>query len=72
MIRFFLVVIVGILVLMVIKFVRLIMKFSASSRSSIDDMNKDKEKIRNHFKNVEEAEFRDLPPDDDENSSDKN
>ena len=51
---------------------RLIGRFwSSSSKPTIDDLKKDKYKKTDKFKDVEDADFKEIPPDESEESETK-
>lgn len=60
------------LVLFVVRFVRLMMKFGSSSKPNIDDLKDRATNLKNKYKDLEEAEFRDIPSDDECKSSKEN
>ena len=72
MIRVIQIVVIGILIYLVVKLVRLIMNYSSRSRSDIRGREKEKDEIRKHFENVEEADFREIKPDEEDNMTNKN
>jgi hypothetical protein len=52
--------------------VRLIAKFkSSSSKPTIDDLEREQNKKSNRFKDVEDANFKEIPPDNSEESETK-
>ena len=52
---------------MVIRFVRLLMKyFSSTSKPTIDDLKNEQRNFEKKYKDVEEADFKDIPPGEDE------
>jgi uncharacterized membrane protein len=71
MIKIIQVIVVGIFIFLIIRLVRLIMKYSAGIKSKIDNREKEKERIRDQFNNIEEAEFRDITTDDEGNIKEK-
>lgn len=72
MIRFLLIMAIVMLVLFAIRFVRLMMKFGSSSKPNIDDLKDRATNLKNKYKDLEEAEFRDIPSDDESKSSKEN
>ena len=60
MIKIFLYAAVAIFVLFMIKFIRLISNFKSASRPNIDDLKDKAEYLKNKYKNVEEADYRDI------------
>ncbi|MBT8380432.1 MAG: hypothetical protein KJN64_14530 [Ignavibacteria bacterium] len=71
MIKVIQVIVVGILIFLIVRLVRLIMSYSAGIKSKIDSREKEKEKIRQQFDNIEEAEFRDISKDEEGNIKEK-
>lgn len=73
MIKVIQVIVVGILIYLIVRLVRLVMSYSAGFKSNIDsrEKEKEKEKIRQQFDNIEEAEFRDISNDDEGNIKEK-
>lgn len=55
-----------ILFLIIIRLVRLIARFWSSSRTTIDDLNQESRKVNPKFKDVEEAEYREINFDEEE------
>jgi len=68
MVKILQIVFILVMILFVVKLVRLIIKYSSSSRPSVDDLKERAEKLRRQMNDVEEAEFREIPPEEDENS----
>ena len=68
MVKILQIVFILVMILFVVKLVRLIIKYSSSSRPSVDDLKERAEKLRRQMNDVEEAEFREIPPEGDENS----
>ena len=64
MIRAILVIVFGILIFLIVKLVRLIMRYSMDSRETLDGREKEREEIKKQFENIEEAEFKDITPND--------
>ena len=62
MIGFLKVVFILILVLFFIKLVKSISKYRSSSKQTIDDLANQQGKEVKHFGDVEDAEFREIPP----------
>lgn len=71
MIKVIQVIVAGILIFLIIRLVRLIMNYSAGIKSKLDNREKEKERIRDQFNNIEEAEFRDITTDDEGNIKEK-
>ena len=66
MIRVFLILAVLFFLFFVLKFIRLFLKYVSSTKSTIDDLrNKDKDH-KKKYGNVEEAQFREIPPEEEE------
>jgi len=68
MVKILQIVFILVMILFVVKLVRLIIKYSSSSRPSVDDLKERAEKLRRQMNDVEEAEFREIPTEEDENS----
>ena len=68
MVKILQIVFILVLVMFVVKLVKLVFKYSSSSRPSVDDLKERGEKLRRQMNDVEEAEFREIPPEEDENS----
>ena len=60
---------IAIFVIFIIKFVRLISNFKSASRPNIDDLKDKAEYLKNKYKNIEEADYRDITSLDEENDS---
>lgn len=60
---------IAIFVIFVIKFVRLISNFKSSSRPNIDDLKDRASYLKNKYKNVEEADYRDITSAEEESDS---
>jgi len=71
MIKAIQVIVVGILIFLIIRLVRLIINYSAGIKSKLDKRENEKERIREQFNNVEEAEFRDISTDEEGNIKEK-
>ena len=71
MIRFILLIAIAILALFAYRFYKLISNFKSGSRPNINDLKDRAEYLKNKYKNVEEAEFKDITPSEDEDESEK-
>lgn len=71
MIRIILIMAVAILVLFVFRLVKLLSKFGSGSRPNVDDLKDRASKLRNKYKDLEEADFRDVTPSDEESDPSK-
>lgn len=71
MIKVIQVIVFGILIFLIIRLVRLIMSYSGGLKSKLDNRQKEKERIREQFNNIEEAEFRDITTDEEGNIKEK-
>lgn len=71
MIKVIQVIVVGILIFLIVRLVRLIMNYSAGIKSKFDKREKEKDKIREQFDNIEEAEFRDITKEEEGNIKEK-
>ena len=69
MIRFILIGAIAILVFFAYKFIKLLTNFKSASRPNIDDLKDRAKHLKNKYKNVEEADFRDITTSDDESDS---
>jgi hypothetical protein len=68
MVKILQIVFVLVIVMFLVRLVKLIVKYASSSRPSVDDLKERAEKLRRQMNDVEEAEFREIPPEEDENS----
>jgi hypothetical protein len=71
MIKAIQIIVVGILIFLIIRLVRLVINYSAGIKSKLDNRENEKEKIREQFNNIEEAEFRDISTDEEGNIKEK-
>jgi hypothetical protein len=71
MIKVFQIIIVGVLIYMIIKLVRLFRKYISSSRPTIDDLKDQSKKFERESRDIEDADFREIPPDEKQDSSNK-
>ena len=72
MIRLILFAAVAFLIIFVFRLVKLLTQFRSGSRpSNIDDLKKRAENLKNKYKNVEEAEYRDITRPEDESDTQK-
>lgn len=62
---------IAILVIFVIKLVKLLMDYKSASRPNIDDLKDRASYLKNKYKNVEEADFRDITSSDEESDPSK-
>jgi len=69
--RIILIMAIVLLVLFGIRLVKLLTKFGSGSRLNIDDLKKKTNNLRNKYKDLEEADFRDITPTDEESDSSK-
>jgi hypothetical protein len=60
---------IAIFVIFIIKFIRLISNFKSASRPNIDDLKDRASYLKNKYKNVEEADYRDITSLDEESDS---
>jgi hypothetical protein len=60
---------IAIFVIIIIKFVRLISNFKSASRPNINDLKDRAAYLKNKYKNVEEADYRDITSSDEESDS---
>lgn len=71
MIRIILYAGIVILVLFAIKFFRLLSSYKSGSRTGVEDIKERAANLKNKYKNIQEADFRDITSSDDENDSSK-
>jgi len=71
MIKVIQVIVFGILIFLIIRLVRLIINYSGGIKSKLDNRQKEKERIREQFNDIEEAEFRDITTDEEGNIKEK-
>ena len=71
MIKVIQVIVAGIFIFLIIRLIRLIKNYSAGIKSKLDNREKEKERIRDQFNNIEEAEFRDITSEDEGNINEK-
>ena len=69
MIKIILYAAIAIFVIFVFKFVRLLSNFNSASRPNIDDLKDRASYLKNKYKNVEEADYRDITSSDEESDS---
>jgi hypothetical protein len=69
MIRIILYAAIAILVLFAIKFFKLMSNYKSASRPSVDDLKEKAANLKNKYKNIQEADFRDIISSEDENDS---
>ena len=70
MIGFLKVALILILFLFIIKFVRLISKYRSSSRQTIDDLKNQQQGETEQFGDVEDADYKEIPPENKKESED--
>jgi uncharacterized protein YpmB len=68
MIRLLQFIFIAIFVLLIVRLVRLALKYFSSSKPSIDDLKDQAGKFKQKRNDIEEAEFREIPPEEEENS----
>ena len=71
MIRIILYAAIAILVIFAIKFYKLLSNYNSGSRPNVNDLKDRAEHLKNKYKNVQEADFKDITSSDDENESSK-
>jgi uncharacterized membrane protein len=64
MIKIIQIAVIGIFIFLVIRMVRLIMRYVVGSRKNLDGSEKEREEIKKQFENIEEAEFKDITSND--------
>jgi len=60
-----------ILSLFVLKLIRLLRNFGSASRPNVNDLKDRASHLKNKFKDIQEADFTEIPPDEDSQSSEK-
>ena len=71
--RIILIMAVAILILFGFRLVKLLSKFGSGSRPNVDDLKNRATNLKNKYKDLEEADFRDVtPPDEESDPSKKN
>jgi hypothetical protein len=71
MIKVIQVLVFGILIFLVVRLVRLIVRYSGNFKRNLDGKEKEREEINKQFENIEEAEFRDISSNDEADIKDK-
>jgi hypothetical protein len=71
LIRLILYAAIAIFVIFVYRFYKLLTNFKSGSRPNINDLKDRAEELKNKYKNVEEADFRDITSSDDESETSK-
>jgi len=66
MIRFFLVLVFLFLFYFILKFVRMMLKYTSSTKSTINDLKHKAENLKQKYGDIEEAEFREIPPEEED------
>jgi len=67
MLKFILLIIFLIFFLLAIKLVRLFGSYISVTRKTIDDLKEENNSIKKNYNDIEEAEFREIPPENDDN-----
>lgn len=62
---------VVVLIIFAIRFFKLLSNFKSASRPNVDDLKSRAEYLKNKYKNVEEADYRDITSSDEEDDSSK-
>ena len=70
--RIILIIAVALLVLFAFRLVKLLSKFGSGSRPNVDDLKNRARNLRNKYKDLEEADYRDITPPDPGDPSKKN
>lgn len=71
MIRLILYAAIGILIFFAYRLFKLLTDFKSGSRPNIDDLKDRAEHLKNKYKNVQEADFKDITSSEDENETSK-
>jgi hypothetical protein len=69
--RFILYAAIAILIFFAYRFFKLLINFKSGSRPNINDLKDRAEHLKNKYKNVEEADFRDITSSDEESETSK-
>jgi hypothetical protein len=69
MTRLILIVVGLIFIYFLVKFIRLLKLFSSGPGTTIEDQKKHRDDIDKHFRDIEEAKFREISPDEDIDST---
>jgi len=69
--RIILIMAVAILILFAFRLVKLLNKFGSGSRPNVDDLKDRASHLKNKYKDLEDADFRDVTPPDKESDSSK-
>ena len=69
MIRIILLAAITILIYFIFKFVKLMSNYKSSSRPNVDDLKERAANLKHKYKNIEEADFRDITSSEDEKDS---
>ena len=72
MTRFILIAVALIFIYFLMKLIRLMKQFSSASKATIDDQKKNHDDIDKHFRDIEEAKYREIPDDEGNINKDKN
>jgi len=60
---------IAVFVIFAVKFIKMILDYKSSSRPNVDDLKDRASYLKNKYKNVEEADYRDITSSDEENDS---
>lgn len=71
MIRLIIYAAIAILVFFAFRFFKLLTSYTSGSRPNVNDLKDRAEQLKNKYKNVEEADFRDITSSDDESETSK-
>jgi len=69
--RFILLIAIGIFLFLILKLVKLLRSYTSGPKLNVKGGEKQKDEIRKHFENIQEAEFREIDSDEDLNTPDK-
>ena len=71
MIRIIIFIAIGLFIFFAFRFYKLVSNFKSGSRPNIDDLKDRAESLKNKYKNVEEAEYRDISSSEEDSDSSK-
>lgn len=70
--RFILFIVLGIFLFLILRLFKLLRNYSSGPQIKTNGRDKEKEEIRKHFENIEEAEFREIDPEDESKAAKNN
>ncbi len=69
MIRIIIYAAIAMLIIFAYRFIKLMMNYKSSSRPNVDDLKERAANLKNKYKNIEEADFREIKNSEDESDS---